>query len=110
MEEIWLRGRHPRSANLLAYQVKALTGLLATRTSFFLLFNLLYGVVFATHLARLFYFSLHQQYYPHFGLLLLVMLYLMHTHKQALFARAVYCAWSGIPLVVVGIFCYLFGM
>jgi exosortase len=75
-----------------------------------LLFNLLYGVVFSAHLAYLFRFSLHQQHSPHVGLILLVMLYLMQTHRQALFARAAYCAWGGIPLVVVGLLCYLVGL
>jgi len=110
MKEIWLRGKRPRSAHLLVDQVKALTGLLSKRARFFLLFNLLYVVVFSTHLAHLFYFSLHQQYYPHFGLILLVMLYLMHAHRQALFARAAYCAWGGILLVVIGLLCYLLGL
>jgi exosortase len=66
--------------------------------------------VFSKHLAQLFYLSLRQQHYPHFGLLLLAMLYLMYTHRQALSARAAYCAWGGIPLVVVGVFCYLIGL
>jgi exosortase len=110
MEGIWRCGKRPRSANLLVNRLKALTGLLSKRARLFLLFNLLYGVVFSTHLVHLFRFSLHQQHSPHVGLILLVMLYLMQTHKQALFARAAYCAWGGIPLVVVGLLCYLVGL
>jgi len=110
MQEIRHRDKRPRSTNLLTDRVKALTGLHSKHVRCFLLFNLLFGVVFAAPLTRLFRFSLHQQYSPHVGLLLLVMLYLMHIHRQALFARAVYCAWGGIPLVVVGMFCYLLGL
>ncbi len=110
MEGIWLRCKCPRSANLLVNCVKALTGLLSKRARLFLLFNLLFGVVFSAHLTHLCFFSLHQQHYPHFGLILLMMLYLMYTHRQALFARAAYCAWGGIPLIVVGVLCYFLGM
>jgi exosortase len=110
MEGIWLRCKRSRSANLLVNRVKALTGLLSKRARLFLLFNLLFGVVFSAHLAHLCFFSLHQQHYPHLGLILLVMLYLMSTHRQALFARAAYCAWGGIPLVVVGVLCYFLGI
>jgi exosortase len=67
-------------------------------------------VVFSTHLAYLFHFSLHQQHSPHVGLILLVMLYLIYTHRRELCARAVYCAWGGIPLVVIGVLCYLLGL
>ena len=110
MEEIWRRDKRPRSANLLVNRIKALPGLLSKRARLFLLFNLLYGVVFSAHLAHLFRFSLHQEHSPHVGLILLVMLYLMWAHRQALFARAAYCAWGGIPLVVLGLLCYLLGL
>ena len=110
MEGIWRCGKRPHSANLLVNRVKALTGLLSKRARIFLLFNLLFGVVFSAHLTHLFRFSLHQQHSPYVGLILLVMLYLMHTRRQALFARASYCAWGGIPLVVIGLLCYLLGM
>jgi exosortase len=110
MKGSWRCGKRPRSANLLVDRLKALTGVLSKRARLFLLFNLLYGVVFSAHLAHLFRFSLHQQHSPHVGLLLLVVLYLMQTHRQALFARAAYCAWGGIPLVAVGLLCYLVGL
>jgi exosortase len=103
-------GKRPHSANLLLNCVKALLDLLSKRASFFFLFNILYGVVFSAHLASLFRFSLHQQYSPHVGLILLVTLYLMQLHRHALSARAAYCAWGGIPLVVVGMLCYFIGM
>ena len=34
----------------------------------------------------------------------------MHTHRQALCTRSVYCTWGGLPLVVVGVLCYLLGL
>jgi exosortase len=110
MEGICLRGKRPHSAHLGVNRVKTLTGLLSKRACLFLLFNILFGVVFSAHLTRLFRFSLHQQHSPHVGLILLAMLYLMQTHRQALFARAAYCMWGGIPLVVVGVLCYFLGM
>jgi exosortase len=110
MKGIGRCGKRRRSTNLLLNRVKALPDLLSKRACLFLLFNLLFGVVFSAHLAHLFRFSLHQQHSPHVGLILLVILYLMQTHRQALFARAVYSAWGGIPLVVVGVLCYCLGM
>src|SRR5262245_54740195 len=110
IEEVWPRDKRPRSENLLANRVKALTGLLSKRSRLFLLFNLLYGAVFSAHLAHLFRFSLEQRHHTHFSLMPLISLYLMYAQRQALFTRAAYCAWGGIPLVVAGILCYLLGL
>jgi hypothetical protein len=51
--------------------VKALIDVLSGRTGGFLLFNLLYGVVFAAHFAHFWRFSLTQNDTPHFSLMLL---------------------------------------
>ena len=110
IEEVQPRDQRPRSGHWLAHRVKALAGLLSKRASLFVLFNLLYGVVFATHLAHLFQFSPDQGHYPHLGLILLGSLYLLYIRRQDLFSRAEYCARGGILLVVVGLLCYLLGL
>jgi exosortase len=110
IEEVRSCNKRPRSENLLANRVNALTGLHSKRARLFLLFNLLYGVVFSAHLAHLLRFSLEQKHYSHSSLILLISLYLIYTHRQALFTGAVYCAWGGSPLVAVGMLCYLLGL
>jgi len=100
----------PGAENLSAHRVKALTGLLSRRAGCFLLFNILYGVVFAAHFAQFFRFSLEQEYSPHFSLILLVSLYLMLARRQKCFAYTEYWPQGGIPLVLVGVLCYLGGL
>lgn len=91
-------------------RVKALTGLLSRRTGGFLAFNLIYGVVFASHFTHFFRFSLTQNNTPHFALMLLVALCLMCERWQAVFAHASYCLRGGTPLVLIGALCYLLGV
>lgn len=110
IEEVRLRNKRLCAEHLFAHRSKALSGLLSRRASLFLFFNLLYGVIFSAPLAHLCRFALEQQYYPHFGLILLISFYLMHTRRRALFASAEYCAWGGIPLVVIGVLGYLLGL
>jgi exosortase len=102
--------KRPRSDNPLTHQLRALIGLLSKRASGFLLFNILYGSVFAVYFVQFFRFSLEQEYTPHFSLILLVSLYLMHARRQALFAQAEYCVQGGLPFVLVGMLCYLLGL
>lgn len=109
IKEVRLLDKHHRSENLYANGIKALIGLSSKRASFFLLVNALYGLVFSAHFVQFFRFSLEQKYYPHFSLILLVSLYLMFIRRQALFARVETCARGGIPLVLVGVLCYLLG-
>jgi exosortase len=75
-----------------------------------LLFNILYGSVFGAYFVQFFRFSLEQEYTPHFSLILLVSLYLMHARRKALFAQAAYCVQGGLPFVLVGILCYVLGV
>jgi hypothetical protein len=73
--------RPSRSTYLLADRVNALSDLSVKRLGLFMLFNVLYGTVFASHLAQLFRFSLDHQHYTHFVLVPLVSLYLIYTHR-----------------------------
>ena len=102
--------KRPRSDNPLTHQVRALIGLLCTRASGFLLFNILYGSVFAAYFVQFFRFSLEQEYTPHFSLILLISLYLMHARRRTLFAQAEYCVQGGLPFVLVGMLCYMLGL
>ena len=106
----WSSDKRPRSNNPLMHQIRALIGLLSKRASGFLLFNILYGSVFAAYFVQFFRFSLEQEYTPHFSLILLVSLYLMHARRQALFIQAEYCVQGGLPFVLVGILCYMLGL
>src|SRR5215813_12213947 len=100
----------PRSGNLSANRGKALTGLLSRRTGCFLLFNILFGLVFSAHFAQFCRFAHEQEYAPHFSLILLVSLYLLLARRQQLCACAAYWTQGGIPLVLVGVLCYLLGL
>src|SRR5262245_55079889 len=102
--------RHPQSEHLWSHQIRALIGLLSKRVIGFLLFNILYGSVFATYFVQFFHFSLEQEYTPHFSLILLVSLYLMYTRRQALLEQAGYCIQGGLPFVLVGVLCYMLGL
>jgi exosortase len=102
--------KRPRSDNPLTHQLRALIGLLSKRASGFLIFNILYGSVFAAYFVQFFRFSLEQEYTPHFSLILLVSLYLMHARKQALCTQAEYCVPGGLPFVLVGLLCYMLGL
>src|SRR5215831_3272494 len=106
-KEVQPSNKPPRSKNLSMNRGQALTGLLSRRAGFFVLFNILFGVVFSPHLAQFFRFAHEQEYAPHFSLILLVSLYLLLTRRQQLFARAEYWPQGGIPLVLVGVLCYL---
>src|SRR5215510_7055291 len=110
MKEAGFSGKSPRAENLLMNRVNALSGLLSRRAGFFLLFNILYGFVFAAHFAQFFRFSLEQEYSPHFSLILLVSLYLMYTRGQKLCASAAYWVRGGVPLVLAGVLCYVLGL
>src|SRR5205814_1078803 len=68
------------------------------------------GVIFSAHFAQFFRFFHEQEYAPHFSLILLVSLYLLLARRQELCARAAYWARGGIPLVLVGVLCYLLGL
>jgi exosortase len=89
---------------------KGLVGPLSKRAGGFILFNIVYGLAFAAYFAQFFRFSLEQDYTPHFSLILLVSLYLLYAHRQALFAQAEYCVRGGLPFVLVGILCYGLGL
>lgn len=80
------------------------------RMGSFLLFNILFGLFFFTHLADLFRFFLHQQNYPHPGLVPLISLYLIALRRRELLQRAEYGVRSGIGLMLVGAFCYALGL
>ena len=103
-------GKRPRSDNPLTHQLRALIGLLSKRASGFLIFNIFYGSVFAAYFVQFFRFSLEQEYTPHFSLILLVSLYLMHARRQALCAQAESCVPGGLPVVLVGLLCYMLGL
>lgn len=103
-------GKRLRSDNRLIHQIRALSGRLSKRASGFLLFNILYGCVFAAYAVQFFRFSLEQEYTPHFSLILLVSLYLMYTRRQALLTQAEYCIQAGLPFVLVGMLCYILGL
>jgi len=75
-----------------------------------LFFNVLYGTVFSTYFAQFFRFSLEQQYTPHFSLILIISLYLMHVHRKQLCTRAEYSAQGGLLFTLAGILCYILGM
>lgn len=94
----------------LTHDVKEQTGLLSKRGGGFLLFNILYGSVFSTYFAQFFRFSLEQTYTPHFSLILLVSLYLMYIRRQEIFTQVEYCVQGGVPFVLVGLLCYLWGL
>ena len=94
--------QHCQAEQWAPHGVKALTG--------FLFFNLIYGVVFATHFAHFFRFSLTQNDTPHFSLILLVTAYLMYGRRREVLAHATCCFRGGIPLVLLGALCYLSGV
>ena len=102
--------RPSRSAHLLADRVKALSGLPVKYIGFFVLFNILYGAVFASHLAQLFRFSLTQKHYSHFILVPAVSLYLLYTRRQELYAYAAPWARGGMALVLVGTLGFMLGL
>jgi exosortase len=102
--------KRPRSENPLTHRVRELAGLMSKRAGGFLLFNILYGAVFAAYFVQFFHFSLEQEYTPHFSLILLVSLYLMYARRQALFAHAEYCVHGGLLFALVGMVCYMLGL
>ena len=102
--------RRPQSEHSWTHRVRSLIGLLSKRATGFLLFNILYGSVFAAYFVQFFRFSLEQEYTPHFSLILLVSLYLMYTRRQALLEQAEYCVQGGLPFVLVGMLCYMLGL
>jgi exosortase len=87
-----------------------LTGRLSKRAIGFFLFNILYGAVFAVYFVQFYRFSLEQDDTPHFSPILLVSFYLMHIRRHALLARAAYGLRGGLPVVLVGILCYMIGL
>lgn len=75
----------------------------STRTSFFILFNVLYGTLFSGHFVQFFHFSLEQEYTPHFSLILLISLYLLLLRRQQLSGVVAYWPRGGVPLALVGL-------
>jgi len=102
--------KRPQAEHPSTNRGNALAGLLSKRAGGFLLFTILYGCVFAAHFTHLFRFSLEQQHYSHFSLIPLVSFYLMYLHRQTLLAQAAYWARGGIPVVLLGVLCYLLGL
>jgi exosortase len=98
------------SESPLTHRVRALTGRVSKRAVGFFLFNILYGAVFAAYFVQFYRFSLEQDYTPHFSLILLVSFYLMCARRHVLFAQAKYSMRGGLPLVLVGILCYMVGL
>lgn len=99
--------RPPRPEPLLTHREPVL---LSKRAAGFGLFTLLYGVAFATHFVHLYRFSLTQKDVPHFSLILLVSLYLLHARRQNLLGCVAYAARAGIALVLLGTLTYLLGL
>ena len=91
-------------------RVDAHAVLLSRRALGFLLFNILYGCVFAPHFVRFSRFSLGQDFAPHFSLILLVSFYLLYQQRHTIMARAEYGARSGIPILLLGALCYGLGL
>ena len=85
-----------------AWQSKRATG--------FLLFNILYGWVFAAHFAHFSRFALEQDFSPHFSLILLVSVYLMYLDREELSMRAEYGAPAGILLILAGGLCSVWSL
>ena len=110
IKEFQASDRPPHPEILFTPRIKALASLLSKHAYFFLLFNIFYGLIFFTHFTRFLRFSLEQEYAPHFSLILLVSLYLMHARRQALCAHAEFCARGGISLVLGGVLCYMLGL
>jgi exosortase len=102
--------KRPRSASPLRHRVREPAGLPSKRAGGFLLFNVFYGVVFSAYFVQFFRFSLDQEYTPHFSLILLVSLYLMHARRQVLYAHAEYNIPGGLLFGLVGILCYMLGL
>jgi exosortase len=110
MNTAWPRRTRPPGAPLVAPRARTLWRRRSLRVRLFLLFNLLYGVVFALPLAHLYAWSRHQPHAPHVGLVLLGMLLLLPRHRQALGARAACSVGGGLLLGVGGGLCYLLGL
>lgn len=107
MQAVNSSDKSPQPENTLMRHVRVLSRLWSRRVSGFLLFNVLYGIVFASYFAQFYRFSLAQEYTPHFSLILLIVLYLMHTRRQTLSGQATYCGRGGSLCVLVGILCYI---
>jgi exosortase len=110
MKTVWPCLTRPLGASLVAHRARTRRRLRSQHVRVFVLFNLLYGAVFAGHLAHLCAWARQQPHYPHGGLILVVMLALLPRHRQALWARAASCVWGGLLLGMVGGLCYLFGL
>jgi exosortase len=110
MSTVQSSDQRPQSEHPLVHRVRGLVGPLSRRAVGFLLFNILYGFVFAASFVQFVRFSMGQDYTPHFSLILLVSLYLMYARRQALFAQAEYWVRGGLPCALVGILCYMLGL
>jgi exosortase len=109
-EKTHVNDERPHHEDSFANRLQALLGPSSRRTFLFVLFNLLFGAVFASHLVELFRFSLHQQHYSHFMLIPLVSFYLLITQRHALLERAQYGVRSGVMVGLGGVLCYLLGL
>lgn len=96
--------------DLAVHRLAALLSPPSRRIFLFGLFNVLFGVVFASHLLELWRFSNAQKHYSHFVLIPLVSFYLLSTQRHAILEQARYGVRSGIVVGLGGVLCYLLGL